>query len=74
MLETMQAHWERNLEGTASLGLVEEPLSRFAESDHYLPLLHKEIGIINKVITQLDDFIKEHVESLTDEEVQACNT
>ena len=27
-------------------------------------------GIKNKVMTRLDDFIKEHMESLTDEEVQ----
>ena len=48
----LQAEWERKLEDATWLGIVEEPLCRFAESDHLLPpVLYMEIGIINKAIT-----------------------
>ena len=42
--------------------------------DHFLPsVLHMYIGLINNIMTQMDDFIEERFESLTEEEVAARN-
>ena len=59
MLETMQAQRDKGIEGGARLGIVKNPLWEFADVDHFLPpVLHMEIGLINNVMTRLDEFIE----------------
>ena len=70
----MKLQLEKDLEGGARLGVVDRPLWDFEEVDHFLPtVLHMEIGLINNVMTRLDDFIEERIECLDEEEVAAQN-
>ena len=70
----MKLQLEKDLEGGARLGVVDRPLWDFEEVDHFLPtVLHMEIGLINNVMTRLDDFIEERIECLDEEEVAARN-
>ena len=70
----MQAQRDKGLEGGAWLGIFEKPLWDFADVYHFLPpVLHMEIGLINNIMTRLNGFIEERVESLTEEEVSARN-
>ena len=55
----MQAQRDKGLEGGARLGIFEKPLWYFADVDNFLPpVLHMEIGLINNIMTCLDDFIE----------------
>ena len=61
----MQAQRNKGLEGGARLGIFEKPLWDFADVYHFLPpVLHMEISLINNIMTRLDNFIEERVESL----------
>jgi hypothetical protein len=74
-LEKQKTQRRLNLKGADHLGMVDDEVWDFAEPANFLPpVLHCEIGTVNKVINdRLGGFIEEGVEVMSEEEVVLRN-
>jgi hypothetical protein len=70
----MKAKHDEALRGADRKGMQEYPIWDAIEPDHFLaPILHKQIGLVDNILTALWAFTDEFIECLTDDEMKLRN-